>query len=277
MHLHELQPPPGSRRPRKRVGRGIAAGQGKTSGRGQKGQFSRSSPGLPRGFEGGQMPLSQRLPKLRGFHNRFRKRVSVVNVGKLNRFPAGSVVDADALVAAGIAQRARDGVKVLGAGRIRVALTLRVDRISAAARKAVESAGGTVEVRLPAAAAEVPTSALATGAPTRGPRRPGAAQVEAGEDEFPDAEEKEPAAAEEPAAAAPRRRGRVAATAVESAEEASPGAEASSGAEQPSAAPRRRRKKSAADVESNAEAESRAEERSPGADGDSDIDVEPEA
>jgi len=272
MHLHELQPPPGSRRPRKRVGRGIAAGQGKTSGRGQKGQFSRSSPGLPRGFEGGQMPLSQRLPKLRGFHNRFRKRVSVVNVGKLNRFPAGSVVDADALVAAGIAQRARDGVKVLGAGRIRVALTLRVDRISAAARKAVESAGGTVEVRLPAAAAEVPTSALATGAPTRGPRRPGA-----GEDEFPDAEEKEPAAAEEPAAAAPRRRGRVAATAVESAEEASPGAEASSGAEQPSAAPRRRRKKSAADVESNAEAESRAEERSPGADGDSDIDVEPEA
>jgi large subunit ribosomal protein L15 len=256
MRLHELQPPPGSRRPRKRIGRGIAAGQGKTAGRGQKGQFSRSSPGLPRGFEGGQMPLSQRLPKLRGFHNRFRKQVSVVNVGKLNRFPAGSVVDADALVAAGVAHRARDGVKVLGAGRIRVALTLRVDRISVAARKAVESAGGTVEVRIPAPAAEVPATAEATAAPPRRPRRSAAAEVESAAEA--ESAEDDSAATEEPSAA-PRRRPRRSAAA-----EVEPGEEESPAAEEPPAAARRKPRRSAA-------------KQSPDGEGDSDMDVEPEA
>lgn len=145
MRLHELKPAAGSRRERKRIGRGISAGQGKTAGKGQKGQFART-PGLRHGFEGGQMPLAQRLPKLRGFHNRFKKDYAVVNVSKLSRFEAGSVVDPDALRAAGLVGNARDGVKVLGAGRLKVKVTLRVHRVSAGARAAVEKAGGTVEL-----------------------------------------------------------------------------------------------------------------------------------
>jgi len=145
MRLHELKPAPGSRRQRKRIGRGISAGQGKTSGKGQKGQFART-PGLRHGFEGGQMPLAQRLPKLRGFHNRFKKDYAVVNVSKLNRFEQGSVVDPDALRAARLVGAARDGVKVLGAGRLKVKVTLRVHRISGSAREAVEKAGGSVEL-----------------------------------------------------------------------------------------------------------------------------------
>jgi large subunit ribosomal protein L15 len=119
MRLHELKPAPGSRRERKRVGRGISAGQGKTAGRGQKGQFART-PGLRHGFEGGQMPLAQRLPKLRGFHNRFKKDYAVVNVSKLSRFAPGSVVDPQVLREAGLVGNARDGVKVLGAGRLQI-------------------------------------------------------------------------------------------------------------------------------------------------------------
>jgi large subunit ribosomal protein L15 len=145
MRLHDLKPAPGSRRERKRVGRGISAGRGKTAGRGQKGQFART-PGLRHGFEGGQMPLAQRVPKLRGFHNPFRKDYATVNVSKLNRFEADSVVDPDALRAAGLVDNARDGVKVLGAGRLKTKLTLRVHRVSAGARAAVEKAGGTVEL-----------------------------------------------------------------------------------------------------------------------------------
>ena len=138
MKLHELSPAKGSRRPRKRVGRGQGAGQGKTSGRGQKGQGSRSSFGLPAGFEGGQMPLKQRLPKLRGFHNRWRHEYVVVNLGKLVRFEKDSVVDPDVLTEAGLIPRASSPVKVLAAGHLGHALTLRVHRISAAARTAVE-------------------------------------------------------------------------------------------------------------------------------------------
>jgi len=145
VRLHDLHPAPGSRRARKRIGRGISAGQGKTAGRGQKGQGARTE-GLRAGFEGGQMPLAQRLPKLRGFHNRFKKDYAVVNISKLRRFEPGSVVDADALRAAGLVGPARDGVKVLGAGRLRHAVTLRVHRISAGARAAVEKAGGSVEL-----------------------------------------------------------------------------------------------------------------------------------
>jgi large subunit ribosomal protein L15 len=154
MKLHELSPAKGSRRPRKRVGRGQGAGQGKTSGRGQKGQGSRSSVGLPTGFEGGQMPLKQRLPKLRGFHNRWRHEYVVVNLGKLVRFEKDTVVDPDVLTEAGLIPRASSPVKVLAAGRLRHALTLRVHRISAAARTAVESAGGSVELLGPQPAAE---------------------------------------------------------------------------------------------------------------------------
>ena len=144
MKLHELSPSKGSRKTRKRVGRGQGAGQGKTSGRGQKGQGSRSSVGLPVGFEGGQMPLKQRLPKLRGFHNRWRHEFVVVNLGKLARFEPGAVVDADVLTEAGLIPRASSPVKVLAAGHLGHALTLRVDRISASARTAVEAAGGSV-------------------------------------------------------------------------------------------------------------------------------------
>jgi large subunit ribosomal protein L15 len=144
--LHELHPAPNSRRARTRVGRGISAGQGKTSGRGQKGQGSRSSSGLPKGFEGGQMRLSQRLPKLRGFHNRWKKEFAVVNLGKLNRFESGTVVDPETLKAAGLVGPARDGVKLLAAGSVGRALTVRVHRASAAARAAVEAAGGRVEL-----------------------------------------------------------------------------------------------------------------------------------
>ncbi len=146
MKLHELSPAKGSHRPRKRVGRGMGAGQGKTSGRGQKGQGSRSSVGLPVGFEGGQMPLKQRLPKLRGFHNHWRREFVVVNLGKLGRFEQGAVVDPDVLTEAGLIPRASSPVKVLAAGELSHALTLRVHRISAAARAAVEAAGGTVEL-----------------------------------------------------------------------------------------------------------------------------------
>jgi large subunit ribosomal protein L15 len=128
------------------VGRGIAAGQGKTSGRGQKGQGSRSSVGLPVGFEGGQMRLTQRLPKLRGFHNRFRREYAAVNLGKLARFERGTLVDASVLAAAGIIANAKVPVKVLAAGDIRVPLQLRVHRISRAAEAAVIAAGGTVEL-----------------------------------------------------------------------------------------------------------------------------------
>src|SRR4030081_2674032 len=123
MRLHDLHPAPGSRRQRKRIGRGISAGQGKTSGRGQKGQGSRSSSGLPKGFEGGQMRLAQRLPNLRGFQKKWKKDFAGVNRGKLNRFEDGAVVDAETLKAAGLISPARDGVKLLAAGTLSRALT----------------------------------------------------------------------------------------------------------------------------------------------------------
>ena len=146
MKLHELKPAPNSRKARTRVGRGISAGQGKTSGRGQKGQGARSSVDIPVGFEGGQMPLSQRLPKLRGFHNRWRKEYVEVNLGKLRGFEAGATVDAEALAQRGIVDAKESRVKVLAAGTLRTALHLKVHRISAAARAAVEAVGGSVEL-----------------------------------------------------------------------------------------------------------------------------------
>ncbi len=174
MRLHELKPAAGSRRARKRIGRGISAGQGKTSGKGQKGQFART-PGLRHGFEGGQMPLAQRLPKLRGFHNRFKKDYAVVNVSKLSRFETGSVVDPDALRAAGLVGPSRHGVKVLGAGRLKVRVTLRVHRVSAGARQAVERAGGSVELLEPEVAAAPVGEAVAEASVTAEPEAADAA------------------------------------------------------------------------------------------------------
>ena len=146
MKIHELTPAPGSKRPRKRVGRGISSGQGKTSGRGQKGQGSRSSSGLPRSFEGGQMPLAQRLPKLRGFTNVNRKEYAVVNLGKLNRFEAGTEVNPQLMHDVGLVRKALDGIKILAAGELKVALKVSAHRVSDGARKAIEAAGGSVEL-----------------------------------------------------------------------------------------------------------------------------------
>lgn len=145
MDLNSLKPVAGSRRPRKRVGRGTGSGLGKTCGRGQKGQNSRSGGGVPAWFEGGQQPIQQRLPK-RGFYNRGRKQIVEVNVGQLDAFEAGSVVDLEALKGAGLISKVHDGVKLLGNGDIDRALTIKVHRVSAGARAKIEGAGGAVEL-----------------------------------------------------------------------------------------------------------------------------------
>lgn len=146
MKLHELRSPAGSRKQRTRVGRGISAGQGKTSGRGQKGQGSRSGNGIPRHFEGGQRPITQRIPELRGFNNKWRKEYSIVNVGKLSRFDKNAIVDPAALAGLGLVPRSDSAIKVLGDGKLKIAVVLRVHRVSAAAQKAIERAGGRVEL-----------------------------------------------------------------------------------------------------------------------------------
>lgn len=145
MRLHELRPPKGARKARKRVGRGEGSGVGKTCGRGTKGQRSRSGGGVPPGFEGGQMPLQRRLPK-RGFTNIFKKRYALVNLRDLARFEAGSVIDPEGLAAAGLIKKPTEKVKLLGQGSLDRSLTLKVHGASAKARAAVESAGGSVEI-----------------------------------------------------------------------------------------------------------------------------------
>ncbi len=145
MKLNELRPADGSTKKRKRVGRGDGSGHGGTSCRGHKGQNSRSGGGVRLGFEGGQMPLTRRLPK-RGFHNRFRKDIVIVNIDQLKAFPKDSVVDADALVTSGIIKDSGDGIKMLGNGTIDYPLTLRVNSISCGAREKIEASGGTIEV-----------------------------------------------------------------------------------------------------------------------------------
>lgn len=146
MKLHDLRPAPGSRKSRQRVGRGMSAGQGKTSGRGQKGAGARQGSKVPRAFEGGQMPLTQRLPKLRGFNNRWRQEYVVVNVSKLNRFAQGAIVDGVALHGKGLVAHTGDRIKLLAAGEVKVAVTVRVHRASDKARQAVEAVGGRVEL-----------------------------------------------------------------------------------------------------------------------------------
>ncbi len=145
MKLHELSPAAGSRKDRKRLGRGVASGQGKTAGRGSKGCNARSGGGVRPGYEGGQMPIQRRLPK-RGFTNIFAKKFAEVNVRDLARFEAGATVDEAALVKSGLISGPRDGVKLLGQGEIEIALTVKVDRASASARKKIEAAGGSIEV-----------------------------------------------------------------------------------------------------------------------------------
>ena len=150
MKLNEIRDNPGARRSRKRVGRGIGSGKGKTSGRGQKGQKSRSGVSLL-GFEGGQMPLYRRLPK-RGFHNIFRKNYRVLNLGRLQTaIDAGKVdpkqpITEEALVAAGLIKTRRDGIRILAKGEITASVTLQVSGASKAAVEAVEKAGGSISV-----------------------------------------------------------------------------------------------------------------------------------
>lgn len=145
MKLHELQYTEGARKARKRVGRGTSSGTGKTSGRGQKGQNSRSGGGKKPGFEGGQTPLFMRLPK-RGFTNYNRKEYTVVNIEQLNTFDAGSVVCPKALKEAGIIKKELDGIKVLGNGKIDKELTVKAHKFSKSAVEAIEAAGGKTEV-----------------------------------------------------------------------------------------------------------------------------------
>jgi large subunit ribosomal protein L15 len=145
MKLSRLKPPEGSRKKRKRVGRGNGSGHGGTSCRGSKGQNARSGGGVKPGFEGGQMPLARRLPK-RGFRNRFRKDIIAVNLEQLKKFAEGSVVDPDTLLQQGIIKRKGDGVKILGKGDIAYPLTLKVNNISRSAREKIEASGGSVEV-----------------------------------------------------------------------------------------------------------------------------------
>ena len=142
--LHELKPADGSRRPRKRVGRGPGSGWGKTAGRGQKGQKSRSGASIPAGFEGGQMPLQRRIPK-RGFTPRSRVEYQIVNVGRLDRVD-GTDVTAEALLAAGLVRSARDRIKILGQGDLDRALTVTAHAFSASARAKIEAAGGTAVI-----------------------------------------------------------------------------------------------------------------------------------
>jgi large subunit ribosomal protein L15 len=145
MKLHELKPAEGSTKNRKRIGRGVGSGWGKTAGRGSKGHNARSGGGVRPGFEGGQMPLHRRLPK-RGFTNIFKAEVAIVNVRDLKRFETGAVVDEPALVRSGLVKGRHDGIKLLGQGEIKIPLTVKINAISHSAKEKIEAAGGSVEV-----------------------------------------------------------------------------------------------------------------------------------
>ncbi len=145
MRQDELSPPPGSKKNRKRVGRGNGSGHGTYSGRGCKGQKSRSGYRMSRGFEGGQLPLIRRLPRKRGFTNIFRIEYSIVNIDKLNMFEAGSEVTPEKLVAAGVVKSLQHPIKILAEGNIEHSLVVRANKFSAAAKAKIEAAGGKVE------------------------------------------------------------------------------------------------------------------------------------
>lgn len=146
MKLHTLSPAEGSRRNTKRKGRGTATGQGKTAGRGQDGQKSRSGGGVRLGFEGGQMPLSRRIPK-RGFSNYpFKKHYAIVNVGELNAFEDDTVITPELLLEYGFIRKRLDGVKILGEGELEKKLTVKVNKVSKSAEEKIVARGGKVEV-----------------------------------------------------------------------------------------------------------------------------------
>jgi large subunit ribosomal protein L15 len=145
MKLNELSPSRGSRKPRKRLGRGVGSGTGKTAGKGSKGQRARSGGGVRPGFEGGQMPIHRRLPK-RGFTNIFKKEYAVVNLCDLTRFGKDSFIDEAAFIKAGLVKGKRFGIKLLAKGELKNPLKIKVNKASKSAIQKVEAAGGTVEV-----------------------------------------------------------------------------------------------------------------------------------
>ncbi len=145
MQIHELVPAPDSNKAVKRVGRGHGSGNGKTAGKGHKGQNARSGGGVRIGFEGGQMPLARRIPK-RGFKNVFRATYATVNVGDLNKFTDGTVVDTELLCASGLVKKVCDGVKILGEGELTAKLTVKAAKFTKAAAEKIEKAGGKAEV-----------------------------------------------------------------------------------------------------------------------------------
>ena len=147
MRIDTVQPAIGATTSKKRLGRGIGSGLGKTSGKGHKGQWARSGGGGRVGFEGGQMPLTRRLPK-RGFNNNFRKVYSIVNLSAFNNFEAGSVIDKAALLEKGLIKEVKNdaGLKVLASGEINVAVTVKAAKFSESAKEAIEKAGGKAEI-----------------------------------------------------------------------------------------------------------------------------------
>ena len=145
MKLHDLSPAPGATKKSKRIGRGHGSGQGKTAGKGHKGQKARAGNGMRPGFEGGQMPLQRRIPK-RGFNNIFAKKIAIVNLSSLNKFEDGAVVDAQAIINAGITKKEYDGIKILGNGELTKKLTVRVSAYSDSAKQKIEAVGGKAEV-----------------------------------------------------------------------------------------------------------------------------------
>lgn len=145
MKLHELKPAKGATKNRKRKGRGVGSGLGKTAGRGSKGQKARSGPDIRPGWEGGQMPLHRRLPK-RGFNNIFKKEFAIINVGDLEQFAPGTVVDQAELVRKGLVKGNYDGIKLLGQGDVNISLTIKLNAISRSAKEKIVAAGGSVEV-----------------------------------------------------------------------------------------------------------------------------------
>ena len=145
MKLHDLSAVPGSSKESKRIGRGHGSGQGKTAGKGHKGQKARAGRGMRVAFEGGKMPLQRRIPK-RGFNNIFAKAIIAINVGTLDSFEDGAVVDTQALIDAGIVKTCCDGIKILGNGELTKKLTVKVTAYSEAAKSKIESAGGKAEV-----------------------------------------------------------------------------------------------------------------------------------
>lgn len=145
LKLHDLRPAPGSRRSKKRVGRGVSGRRGKTAGRGHKGQKARSGGGTRRGFEGGQMPLVRRVPK-RGFNNPTTDEYTILNVEQLNRFSPGTVVDPELLKQTGLYKRRTVGIKILGHGELTIALTVKAQKFTRTARQKIEAANGKAEV-----------------------------------------------------------------------------------------------------------------------------------